>query len=481
MGVETLRKSLTNERSHKVKAQYLLTMGSVCKNLHKDGLLASVLTSLRDALKDTNHFVRRTGLEALGELCPPRENNLKNRMTTAEVQHLLINYTNDADARVRTGAFVALLTMHRRDLPLERSLYEPVCAALNDENEGVRVVASELVWVLCQLFPESPLSCPDSKEELRLVDDGFGKLCSLVNDLSMNVRAKAAGLLGSLHLVSQRFLDQTLDKKLMSNMRKKESLHERNQKMYASGEWASGNKWATDAPKDLIKAENLSVISLGACGAFVHGLEDEFLEVRAAALDSICELASNSARFATLSMDFLVDMLNDEIEGIRLNAIYSLRKISRHIVFREDQLDTVLSIVDDANHVVREGIHELLSAGSIATKNGLMTTVLRLLRNLCKYPSDRESIWKCFHHLGANHPTLVLALVNELLSTHAYFDTPEPNMDDPAYISVLILVFNAAAKTPTIVPHFPDHTRSHYSFIRALIPDIVPHLAALSP
>ena len=66
--------------------------------------------------------------------------------------------------------------------------------------------------------------------------------------------------------------------------------------------------------------------------------------------------------------------------------------------------------------------------------------------------------------------------MNELLSTHAYFDTPEPNMDDPAYISVLILVFNAASKTPTIVPHFPDHTRSHYSFIRALIPDIVPHL-----
>ena len=86
-------------------------------------------------------------------------------MTTAEVQHLLVNYTDDADARVRTGAFVALLTMHRRGLPLERSLYEPVCAALSDdENEGVRAVASELVWVLCRLFPESPLTCPDSKE-----------------------------------------------------------------------------------------------------------------------------------------------------------------------------------------------------------------------------------------------------------------------------------------------------------------------------
>ena len=53
------------------------------------------------------------------------------------MQHLLIKYRNDPDARVRTGAFAALLSMHQRDLPLERSLYEPVCLALSDENEGV--------------------------------------------------------------------------------------------------------------------------------------------------------------------------------------------------------------------------------------------------------------------------------------------------------------------------------------------------------
>ena len=218
---EVLKKALAGETSHKARAQYLLTLGGVGKNLHKDAVVCGLIFStIKDSLKDTNHFVRRTALEILVELCP-RETPAKFCMTTAEVQHLLVNYTDDADARVRTGAFVALLTMHRRGLPLERSLYEPVCAALSDENEGVRAVASELVWVLCQLFPESPLTCPDSKEELRLVDDGFGKLCSLVGDLSMNVRAKAAGLLGSLHLVSQRFLDQTLDKKLMSNMRKK--------------------------------------------------------------------------------------------------------------------------------------------------------------------------------------------------------------------------------------------------------------------
>lgn len=44
-----------------------------------------------------------------------------------------------------------------------------------------------------------------------------------------------------------------------------------------SGEWATGKKWANDAPKELVDADSINLMSSGACGAFVHGLEDEFL------------------------------------------------------------------------------------------------------------------------------------------------------------------------------------------------------------
>lgn len=44
-----------------------------------------------------------------------------------------------------------------------------------------------------------------------------------------------------------------------------------------SGEWASGKKWADDAPREVLDAESINLMSSGACGAFVHGLEDEFL------------------------------------------------------------------------------------------------------------------------------------------------------------------------------------------------------------
>ena len=58
-------------------------------------------------------------------------------------------------------------------------------------------------------------------------------------------------------------------------------------------------------------------MSAGACGAFVHGLEDEFLEVRSAAVTSICQLGTRSTSFAAQCVDFLVDMFNDEIQTVR--------------------------------------------------------------------------------------------------------------------------------------------------------------------
>lgn len=65
-------------------------------------------------------------------------------------------------------------------------------------------------------------------------------------------------------------------------------------------------------------------------------------EVRSAGVDTLCSLSLENPQFAVLSLDFLVDMFNDEIESVRLRAIESLTAISHHIVLREDQLETIL-------------------------------------------------------------------------------------------------------------------------------------------
>ena len=79
-------------------------------------------------------------------------------------------------------------------------------------------------------------------------------------------------------------------------------------------------------------------------------------------------------------------------------------------------------------------------------------------------------------YLGKNNPNLVLPLMPEFLCLHPYFDTPEPEMDDPAYISVLVLVFNAASGNRTALPMFQEHTWRHYTYLRDSIPNMVPDL-----
>lgn len=203
-----------------------------------------------------------------------------------------------------------------------------------------------IILIAVIFLSNSMVDVPDSDSKLRLIDAAFGHICSAICDLSMQVRTQAASLLGGMTAVSNEFLHQTLDKKLMSNLRRKKSLHERYTELFQSGEWSSGKKWADDAPKEQINASTVSLMASGACGALVHGLEDEFLEVRTAAVDSLCKLAISNPKFAVLSLDFLVDMFNDEIENVRLKAIASLTAISKHIILREDQLETMLSSLE---------------------------------------------------------------------------------------------------------------------------------------
>ncbi|KAI1242104.1 hypothetical protein IHE44_0005621 [Lamprotornis superbus] len=310
-----------------------------------------------------------------------------------DVQKIIGDHFNDQDPRVRTAAIKAMLQLHERGLKLQQAIYSQACKLLADDYEQVRSAAVQLIWVLSQLYPESIVPIPSSNEEIRLVDDAFGKICHMVSDGSWVVRVQAAKLLGSMQQVSSHFLEQTLDKKLMSDLRRKRTAHERAKELYSSGEFSSGRKWGDDAPKEEIDTGAVNLIESGACGAFVHGLEDEMYEVRIAAVEALCMLAQSSPSFAEKCLDFLVDMFNDEIEEVRLQSIHTMRKISNNITLREDQLDTVLAVLEDSSRDIREALHELLCCTNVSTKEGIHLALVELLKNLTKYPTDRESIW----------------------------------------------------------------------------------------
>uniref|UniRef100_A0A8C2X6C0 Integrator complex subunit 4 n=1 Tax=Cyclopterus lumpus TaxID=8103 RepID=A0A8C2X6C0_CYCLU len=479
--------TLNNEKSHQVLAQLLDTLLVIGTQLPESPTVRQRLIEMAcKHLSDSYFGVRNKCLKLLGCLgtvdAPLTKDNeglgtsLGLCRGVRDVQSIISDYFGDQDPRVRTAAIKAMLQLHERGMKIHEIIYNQACRLLTDDYEQVRSAAVQMVWVLSQLYPESIVPIPSSNEEIRLVDDVFGKISHMVSDGSWMVRVQAAKTLGSILQVSPHFLEQTLDKKLMSDLRRKRTAHERAKELFTSGEFSSGRKWADDAPKEKLDTNTVYLIASGACGAFVHGLEDEMFEVRIAAVEALSQLARSSPSFAEKCLDFLVDMFNDEIEEVRLQSIHVLREISTHITLREDQLDTVLAVLEDSSRDIREALHELICYTNVSTKECIQLALLELLKNLNKYPTDRNSVWKCLKFLGSRHPTLVLPLVPELLSTHPYFDTPEPDMDDPAYIAVLVLVFNAAKSCPTMPALFSDHTFRHYAYLRDSLSHLVPPL-----
>lgn len=67
---------------------------------------------------------------------------------------------------------------------------------------------------------------------------------------------------------------------LLVCVQRKRTAHERAKELFASGEFSSGRKWADDAPKEKVDTNTVNLIASGACGAFVHGLEDEMFGTR---------------------------------------------------------------------------------------------------------------------------------------------------------------------------------------------------------
>jgi hypothetical protein len=147
-------------------------------------------------------------------------------------------------------------------------------------------------------------------------------------------------------------------------------------------------------------------------GAYVHGLEDEFEAVRLAAIDSLCELSLNIPTIADKAVEYLVrecvvktspagegpvacpkrleafaslealsaspsyplshlgapatslthlpssrmgcgvsqmDMMNDELESVRLNAVQSLSKLATLTTLTQDMVVVLLQALDDPN------------------------------------------------------------------------------------------------------------------------------------
>lgn len=309
---------------------------------------------------------------------------------------------------------------------LDFSQYPEFCEALNDDYELCRSLAIKCVVTMSSKYGDCLVFQRGTAEQVRLEDDAFTKICRMITDPAVQVRIEAAKSISQFKSVSLMYLLATLDKK-----------------------------------DELIHS-----------GTFVFGLEDERKDVRMAALESLCHCAKTNPKFAERSLDHIVDMFNDEIEGIRLKAIQCLQEID-NVALREDQIEVILSVLDSPSMDIREALHQMLASVNISSPRSLRRCIESVIVNLSRYPQDKLSIFNCFKSLGQNNADYVSSLVYELLAVHPYLKLPEQSLIDDNYLATLILIFNAASRQPSILDSLEEHSLQHQTYIKHTLPSFM--------
>ncbi|VDK20930.1 unnamed protein product [Taenia asiatica] len=444
-------------------------------------------------------------------------------MTAAE---LILAFCADSDARVRATALNSLCSWaqyekHKHDTTTNKRKFEWIsdhylqvyalaCRLITEDTSKVRQVSLRAIHLLGLRFSQKEVALdtvnlsggaienasldmwssfrktnPIRRKCVKLVDDAFSRVCDRLQDPSRYVRETAAGLIADLaRFVSEESLMLTLEKTVMTDRQVKRS----SDRGSMSGGVDKVALWGTvSGPSSArskqrgaqssagpISVDSISLLSTGALGALINGLEDEFHEVRCATLSTITQIASHNARFASLCQDILVDMLTDDIQAVRLRAITALQTVGDQVPIVTDQVGIVTSALAEDNAVIRQRIYNLLSRCRLISPPCLLSLLDGLLATLRQYPVDRDSVWNCAAAVGRRHPAFVEVCVYSLLRAHPWLSEPEPAREDAAYITVLLLVLNAHPGAPGVAAHFPRHLVTSQSYLRELVPHLLP-------
>jgi integrator complex subunit 4 len=114
---------------------------------------------------------------------------------------------------------------------------------------------------------------------VRLIDDAFVKICDLVNDWTIEVRIHVCEIMGKFRGVETTVLRQTLSKNILQpKKRPKQNQNHAPKKRKRDVDTAFSL-----GDQDLDEKE-MGLVEASSCGAFIHAMEDEFQEVRDAAI-----------------------------------------------------------------------------------------------------------------------------------------------------------------------------------------------------
>ncbi|KAG0452435.1 hypothetical protein HPP92_025099 [Vanilla planifolia] len=243
----------------------------------------------------------------------------------------------------------------------------------------------------------------------------------MARDVNMKVRAETFSALGKVQSVSENLLLQSLSKKMLQTRGIKDTV----------GQLA------------VINSE-LPLSSFA--GAFMHGIEDEFHEVRLAACKSLGLISILSIQFAASALDLLMDMLNDDAIAIRLLTLEILYQMTTNdwFVVQDKHWEMFLSLLNDTSASIRYATRKLLRLLKLPKLQIFKATINSLLTNLERHPEEEEDIFFILFCIGIHHAKFGSKVATEYLSKLKVSNVGELTLDAPSVSGQLVLAVSSS-------------------------------------
>lgn len=283
----------------------------------------------------------------------------------------------DPHFRVREASYSAMLRIMGQGKSIDVAVYQSCLLGISDDFWRVREKALTLAFKLAQQNLEVAFD-----NDFCVKDHSFLAICEMATDSEIRLRELAFQYLGQYENVNPEILLKTLFKQTLVH---KDSSTE---------------------------TEAISP----AFGTFVQGLEDEFYKVRLAAIHAMTNLSLYNREFALLSLDFLVDMFNDDIFEVRVVGVESATKIATiyEIQLNLDDLETILGNLEDADLGIRTKTRKLLRHVKLACTDGMKLLINTMKQEIKAYSMDIVSIFECVSAVAKNHSEMICELFDVL-------------------------------------------------------------------
>ncbi|KAG2272532.1 hypothetical protein Bca52824_067087 [Brassica carinata] len=260
--------------------------------------------------------------------------------------------------------------------------YARAVELMGDAEDSVRSSAVRAVSVWGKVL----IASKEETNRRECADAVFLQLCSVVRDMSVDVRVEVFKAFGVIGTASESIILQTLSKKVLRA--------------------GKGKK-----PQD--RLSNGSVDAAAAAGVFIHGFEDEFYEVREAAVDSFHSLSVNSIEFPDEAVCLLMDMLYDDYMVVRLKALEALHHIADmgNLKIQETYMPAFLDAIVDTSENIRLTARNILKLAKLPDLKLVNKGVDCLLKSLEMYPEDEPDILSTLFLFGQNHSNFVVNII----------------------------------------------------------------------